>query len=410
MKYKSLSTFCTVVKRSLGVLFALFVGLNLSPIYDFAETEPFSGEQIYNPYADYDSIVGWHRANLHTHTHAKAWINECELYADSILKLYKGYDYDIVTFSNHMELTEYPEDKDLQVDVYEHGYNITKLHNLVFNPVGIDYRDILLPVLPSQMQYKMDRLLDRGADFIFLNHPDRTRFVDDDAMRKLTAYRLLEADCGFDEADTYGHKWDVALSSGHYVLSAIGDDLHKPHKSNRIARRCCMFNLERGTYPELKSALLSGNFYTVHLPDFGDGNLVVKHNAVKHLPRVVGLGLNAAGAPYIALSDTAHLITAIGQNGRILCQVQGCSSLSYPFQASDTYVRFVARFADGVVISSNPFARWSGATSSGTPYVEVLHPIDWPFTLLFNGTLMALTVLVLWFTNFRRGRGCRLHA
>lgn len=377
------------------VLLALFLLPNVSPIYDFQPPHPFWGSLIYNPYEGYADSLGWHRANLHTHTHARKWINECELYADSVLEYYRRYGYDIVTFSNHMEITEYPGDPALQVDVYEHGYNVAKLHNLTFAPKAVSYFDCTLPVLPSQMQYKMDRLLD-GADFIFLNHPDRTFFIGDEAMQKLTGYRCVEADCGFADKDTYGHKWDVALSAGHYVPSAIGDDLHKPRKSGKIARRCVFFNVPSGEYRYLRQALLTGNFYTMHLPDFGEGDLKVKEEANRHLPAVTALGMRDSQTPQMRLSSKAARVTAIGQDGKILKEAADTAALDYTMRPADTYVRFVARFADGVVIFSNPFARWEGDTVSGTPYVTAPHPVNWWQTVLFNALLLGGVVLCLY--------------
>ena len=42
---------------------AVVVATSVSPIYDFADVEPFAGSDIYNPYKDFDAVNGWKRAN-----------------------------------------------------------------------------------------------------------------------------------------------------------------------------------------------------------------------------------------------------------------------------------------------------------------------------------------------------------
>jgi len=373
----------------LSILVGIVIIDHLCPIYDFHEGEPFHGESIYNPYADLDTSLGWSRTNLHTHTHATKWINECELYPDSILSIYESYGYDIVAFSNHMELTEYPGEKINQIWVYEHGYNAFQLHNLVFNPVKVCYYDILFPFLTSHKQFKMD-IAARNADFIFLNHPDRIRSLTESDMRLLSGYRLTEADCSFDNNGTYLKKWDAALSSGHYVPSLISDDLHKPRLSFKIARRCSFLNVSSPEYSDVKKAMLSGNFFSIHIPDFGDGDMDVKHTHNAALPSVKWIGLHGDTA-CISLSTDAASIEAIGQDGELRKMLNDTSASSYVMTDTDTYIRFTARFADGTVIFSNPFARWEPSLStSGTPYADIPHEINWPLTILYNLIVLAL--------------------
>lgn len=371
------------------VVMGLFFVLEISPIYDFSEPVPFKGSLIYNPYAELDTTVGWSRTNLHTHTHATKWINECEFYPDSVLSFYQEYGYDVVTFSNHMELTEYPGDEERQVWVYEHGWNLAKHHNLTFNPENVNYWDIPLPLLTSQKQFKIDRLASE-ADFVFFNHPDRTNFTDDGDMECLTTYRLTEAVSGFGEGDTYCHKWDMALSTGHYVPSAISDDLHKPHRSDKMARRCTFLNIRTPGYGDIKDALLDGRFYSMYLPDFGNGDLSVKDSVNHNLAAISNIGLKG-DTIHMTLSRPAVKVETIGQDGTVLKTLNDTSVTDFIFRPEDTYIRMTARFADGTVIMTNPFARWDGATVSGTPYVEREHSVNWPLTVLFDLFLILLT-------------------
>ncbi len=111
------------------ILFALCIILllSISPIYNFEEPRPFSGKDIYNPYAALDTTLGWKRANFHTHTKVNGILNECDYWPAQVDSFYRTFGYDIVTFSNHNELTAHPYDSSLQVNVYEHGYNLSSI-------------------------------------------------------------------------------------------------------------------------------------------------------------------------------------------------------------------------------------------------------------------------------------------
>ena len=117
-----------LLKIVYSVLVLLFLGVlvtSVSPIYDFREPRPFSGPDIFDPYRDLDTANCWKRANFHTHTRVKGPFppNECELWPDETYAEYERFGYDIVTFSNHNEITCHPFDSTLQVNVYEQGYS-----------------------------------------------------------------------------------------------------------------------------------------------------------------------------------------------------------------------------------------------------------------------------------------------
>ena len=105
---------------------------SLSPIYRFSEAQPFEGEDIYNPYSDYDTTQMWRRANMHTHTRVEGIFNECRHTPEEVIAEFKRYGYDIVTFSNHNEITTIGAAEECGVRAYEHGYTILKSNTLVY--------------------------------------------------------------------------------------------------------------------------------------------------------------------------------------------------------------------------------------------------------------------------------------
>lgn len=396
----------SIVKSLAAILLAVcFVVLasEISPVYDFAGPKPFSGPDIFNPYATLDTSIVWKKANFHTHTRVNSILNECDYYPGEVLESYRDLGYDIVTFSNHNELTTHPVDSSLQVNLYEHGYNLFKYHLLVFGCDRVMPFDPFIPILTSQRQWKMD-MLGEGADFIQLNHPFRTNMTSRDDLEDMTGYRIIELDSGVTTEQEY---WDWALSAGHYSFALANDDLHYPDRSVCIARRCNMLNCNGATYEELKSTLLSGAYYSMRIPDFGDGDWDVKREELARLPYITGIGVEGDSV-YVSLSENAAHIKATGQNGKELVSAENAASLWWRMSADDTYVRFTAYFDNGVVIYTNPFARYDSSLGD-TPYVYTEHKVNVALTILWNVAVLAMAALCVFamVCLFRKKRGVR---
>lgn len=374
---KSLAAFVL----SLVVILALF---SVSPVYDFEKPCPFTGPDIFNPYSALDTTKAWKRANFHTHTRVESILNECEFWPDEVYDAYSRFGYDIVTFSNHNALTVHPFDSTLQVNVYEHGYNLFKYHILVFGSGRVALFDPLLPILTSQRQWKID-MLNRDSDFIQLNHPFRTNLTSRDDMECLTGYRLIELDSGVTTEQEY---WDWGLSAGHYSFALANDDLHYPDRSDRIAVRCNWLCCDGADYNTLKSTLLSGCHYCMRIPDYGNGDWTVKYEKNRQLPQISDIGLRADTA-FVRLSRPAARIRATGQGGETLGTVENADSMFWKMRPDDSYVRFTAYYDDGAVIYTNAFARYD-ASKADTPYVESVHSVNVLLTILYN--LLVLTV------------------
>ena len=176
----------TVISIILIAVLAVIV-TSVSPIYRFKAPEPFSGPDVFNPYRDLDTAFCWKRANFHTHTKVDGPFNECSHTPGEVHQALNDFGYDIVTFSNHNTLTEHPFDSTLQVNVYEHGYNLFKYHKLVFGCEDVHHFDHLVPFMPSQKQFQLD-LLSKESDFITMNHPLRTRGTSKELMEKIVEF------------------------------------------------------------------------------------------------------------------------------------------------------------------------------------------------------------------------------
>ena len=377
------------ILRTIATLLLLVISAiavtSISPIYSFKAPEPFSGPDVFNPYRKLDTSLCWKRANFHTHTKVEGIFNECDHTPLETYDAYEKLGYDIVTFSNHNELTIHPFDTTLQVNVYEHGYNLFKYHKLVFGCTKENRFDHLLPFLASQRQFQMD-LLGKDSDFLQLNHQLRTNFTTRSMLEKLEGYQIMELDSGRSTENEY---WDWALSAGHYSFGLASDDLHYPDRSRNIAVRCNFLQCESGRYEHLREVLMEGCYYSMRVPDYGKGNWEIKYARNRNLPSIKDIGLKK-DTLYIVLSQKADSIKVTGQDHTTLALAEDADHLSYVMASEDPYARFTAYFPDGEVIWSNPFARYDASVAGSPIDKKSSHSINLVLTILFNILLAAI--------------------
>ena len=377
-----------------SVLFLLFLSIlvtGISPVYDFREPRAFRGPDIFNPYRDLDTAHCWKRASLHTHTRVKGPFppNESEAWPSEVYDAYAKLGYDIVTFSNHNELTVHPFDSSLQVNVYEQGYSPFKFHKLVFGSDRVKHFDPLLPMLASQQQFELDRL-GKGADLVQINHPYRTVGLPEEHLQVLSGYQLVELDTHIGTQNEY---WDWALSAGHYSFGVANDDCHHPGNHWQIGIRCTFLCTPSGRYEDILHTLRTGGFYSMRVPDYGDGDWEVKYAKNRELPVIQDIGVRG-DTVYLALSAVADSIRVNGQDHRVLALVEQRDSIAYALPADEPYARLTAFFPDGAVIYTNPFARYD-ASVSDSPFDHSPQKVDVLLTILYNLLALALIVATL---------------
>lgn len=386
------------------LLLSIAVLTSVSPIYDFEAAHQFSGPDIFNPYSSFRDSIGWKKANFHTHTRVEGLLNECRYWPEEMLGDYRRLGYDVLTFSNHNALTVHPEGEDMQVNLYEHGYNICKYHKLVFGCDRVMPFDHLFPFLASQRQWQMDMLAATGSDVLLvMNHPSRTLLTGKTKMECLTGYRIVELDSGRTTEQEY---WDWALSAGHYSFGLANDDCHDSRTSRRIARRCSFICTPSAREDDLHGALLSGCFFSMRIPDYGDGNWDEKVRRNLSLPKLRNVSV-ADSLISVSFSERADRIVAIGQDHAVLSEWEDTDSVSMVLGEGEPYVRLTAYMPDSVVIYTNPFARYD-SSASDCPYVATAHPVDVPLTVLFNMLVLALAALLAYAAFIASGRARRI--
>lgn len=392
-----------LLKILVSILFLVFLSVlvtGISPIYDFRAPAPFQGPDIFNPYRNLDTAYCWKRTSLHTHTRVKGPFppNESEAWPQEVYDAYRKLGYDIVTFSNHNEITVHPFDTALQVNVYEQGYSPYKFHKLVFGSDRVKHWDPLVPFLASQKQFELDRLA-KGADIIQINHPYRTWGMSRDHMEKLSGYELMELDTHMSTENEY---WDWALGAGHYSYGVANDDLHHPQNHWQIGIRCNFLCTPSGRYEDILENLRNGCFYAMRVPDYGDGDWEVKYAKNRELPFIEDIGLRQ-DTVYMKLSAPADSIRVNGQDHRTLALVERSDSLAYVMGPEVPFARLTAFFPDGAVIYTNPFARYDASVQE-TPFNDAPQRIDWFLTVLYNLLVLGLfaATLGLWWKYLKR--------
>lgn len=388
MKYATVYSLLWTSSRTLAcvvltLLLAVFA-TSVSPVYKFDDPAPFEGPDIFNPYRNLDTALCWKRANFHTHTRVDGIFNECEYYPAEVYDALEKFGYDIVTFSNHNRLTVHPFDPSLQVNVYEHGYNLFKYHKLVFGSDKVNRFDHLLPLFAFQKQFQLD-LLGKDSDLIQLNHPLRTDVLSRPQMEKLGGYRIMELDSGKSTENEY---WDWALSAGHYSFALAGDDLHYPDRTSRIAVRCSFLCTPSASYEDIYATLQDGCYYSMRVPDYGNGDWDVKYAENMSLPYIEDIGLTG-DTIYLDLSEKADSIKVTGQDHATLSLALDTDGMEYVMRPEDNYARMTAYFPAGEVIYTNPFARYDAAVSSD-PFRAPGHEVNVLLTILYNLLLLGL--------------------
>ena len=163
-------------------------------------------------------------------------------------------------------------------------------------------------------------------------------------------------------------------------------------KTGRIARRICFINSNSKRYEDIKKTLLNGNFYTMRVPDFGDGDTNIKIEENHNLPTINKIGLSG-DTIFITLSTNAEYIKVTTQNGITADSSSNCNHLEFKMTKEYPYARFTAKFSNGATLYSNAFAR---SKNGEIPYIDYPHPINWILTILFNTILVIIIAFALY--------------
>ena len=378
--------FLFIAKFFIFLLFTIFCSQYFrSNYYSFAKPAPFSGSYIYNPYSVLRA--NWLKSNFHAHT--KAWMGLTNGYqtTEEVMSHYKNdLKYDVSCISNYSKATQYlPAGSPLYFPVYEHGYNLMKVHQLVFGTKDPCYFDIGLWQLPDNKQYIINHLNEK-ASLISLNHPSLRNGYTRYDLQRLSGYQLMEVLNNYRNNERL---WDVALSAGKLSWIIANDDCHDIRKPDETGIAWTMVNVSANTAPVFLEALKNGRCYGV------TGNNGVNNHYLKEVT-VTGNTIN------IRLDSKAGEIKLVGQNGAVKKLIQDSDSISYTFGTADSYIRADIKFP-GLTMMLNPLVRYNGKDVPVNTCTALFNP--WK-TFLIRLLLLCtwLSAVFMMYKRFRRKR------
>ena len=289
-------------------------------IYTFQPAASFAGKSLYNPYNN-DTSASWVKANFHAHSIAWNHLTDGHQTPDEIEDIYNKLGYSVACISNYQQVTNVQNNRVQSLPVYEHGYNISKTHQLVFEPTKVSFFDI--PFLQTtSMKQSVINTLSRESSCVALAHPLLREGYSDEELKKLSGYNLLEV---LNHSANSAAKWDIVLSAGTPVWCIGDDDMHDATKPSEVGV-CWTMIYNDGKNKNILDVLKKGNAYAVC------GQSGVAQSALKRLTV-------SGDTMHIKLVHKANAIRLIGQNGVLKKTVADSDSAMYIFKATDTYIR-----------------------------------------------------------------------
>lgn len=331
------------VAKALFALAALLVAAPYvcGPVYRFPEPVVFSGSHLWNPYANHQGR--WQRANFHAHGRAWLGMTNGRQSDEEVAQRYRDLGYDVPGVSDYQRIAA--QRGVATIPAYEHGYNITKLHQLAIGAHKVVWYDFLLWQSLSHQQYVIDRVKQQ-ADVVALVHPaTRDAYTIDDVQR-LTGYDLIEIVNG---PFAVPEVWDAALSTGHAVWAIANDDTHDLGDPKRLAAGWNMVGAASASTTDIVQALRAGRTYAVlRKGAIAAANVTVLDRAELNQNT---LSVSVTGAP--------STFSFIGQNGAIRKTVHDATTAAYALTGADTYIRTVIETPQ-TVLYLNPVLRYDG--------------------------------------------------
>ena len=344
-------------------------------IYNFSSPQKFHGSYLYNPYRD--SFPAWQKTNFHAHAITWKGITNGKQSAKTILTAYRQKGYSYACISNYEKLAK-EDAQPNSLEVYEHGYNIRKVHHLVIMPKKICYSDFPLWQFTSAKQFIINKL-SANAKAVVLPHPLVKKGYSDDDLKKLSGYNLIEV---LNHSVNSSEKWDVALSAGKPVWIIGDDDTHNILDTFQTFTNWTMIDCHQHNKDSLVNNLVDGNAYGV------SGKNAINDNTL--------LSVKAEGIHiFLQVLNNADSIQLIGQNGTIKQVVFNTNKISYRFLNNDTYIRAVVYNRQSKMYL-NPVIRYDGKSKPQNILTATINPFD---TILYRSFLLLCWMIVVLLIN-----------
>ena len=354
-----------ILVKIISVIF-LFILLilfpyTITPVYQFPEPKPFTGEKLYNPYSNTD-FATWQRINFHAHSSYWGNIGITNANQNSPENIYKAYHdelgYTMPGVSDYQHINYTLDTMPAFIASYEHGFNINRVHQLPVNAKRVTWLDYPLTQGLNQKQHVINAL-HRQSDFVILAHPNLDNGYLPEEVAKLTQFQAVEILNTFNYWGQAQEQWDAALSAGNYVLAVGDDDLHDLGKYGEFGYRFSSVGTESKKSEDLLRELKKGNHLIVGINRESGDNLSIKKQKLKGVEQRITSFTVSEDSLTVTVDYPTHYICFIGQNGTILSKESGVKELTYIMQPGDAYARAEIHYKDHTNVYMNPVARYS---------------------------------------------------
>ncbi len=283
----------------------------------------------------------WFKGNLHAHC---APFSPCSgISEETLLREYRSRNYDFLSVSNHLALTEADGGELTLLPGLEWNSRVGFMPNRAVthqDHFGI-YGDPAILGRCLEQRTRAGVLQTSGGCFVVANHPNWMEHGhhgltmlqgDGGCVHGIEIYNaLVETEEGDASAVNV---WDRLLAAGHRVLGVVGDDAHAVKD---IGRAWIMVAAERNTPEVVMDAIRRGRFY---------GSTGVTLGGIERAGDVVRIG-----------TEEDARIDAIGRAGRLLARHVGTEA-AFDFRDADTpYIRFQVMDRNWCQAWTQPFFR-----------------------------------------------------
>jgi 4-amino-4-deoxy-L-arabinose transferase-like glycosyltransferase len=373
----------------LGIILVLLVGFLtapylVSPVYDFSEPKPFSGEGYYNPYEHIDDA--WRLSNFHAHSRSWSGFTDGKnTHIDSILSIYQELGYTHIGISNYQKITAVHSADIASIPVYEHGFNVKKRHHLSLGTDKVSWLDFFLFQTIHHKQYVLNRLRST-SDFLTINHPSFAQGFEASDFSYLSNYDAIEV---LNHYRTSLPHWDSALSSGYYAVLLANDDMHKLDRMDEVSVNFTVINTASLARYDILQALKAGRHYGVKVHLTPKENYQIKKERNAHLihPKVIKM---QGDTLFVEMDSVVRAIRFVGQGGEPKDSMLLTDRAYYIFDTTDTYIRMEVQDMDSNLYLFNPIVR-----TNDCAIVNACRASLNPIQTLLKRTLILLLILTV---------------
>ncbi|MBN1339020.1 MAG: hypothetical protein JXA03_06845 [Bacteroidales bacterium] len=360
------------------------------PVYRFAEPSPFRGDKLYNPYQNMNPSH-WRKANFQVQSKAWGGITDGRKNTnEEIERVYKNLGYDIIATSDYQKINYYKSDQPSFIPVYEHGYNIRKVHQVLIGSGKVLWRDFPFFQNLHNKQRTLNLLRDEN-DIIVIAHPNFEKGYKPKDMKYLANYDAIEALNYFRRS--FEH-WDTALSSGNFVTIIGNDDVHDISNPDEVGQYMTFINAPDVNRANVTDAIRKGNSFGVYVYRQVGETMENKIIKAAKIPRLQNVRVSG-DTLLVNVSDTASKILFIGQNGIQKSMLENTASAFCVFSRQDTYIRAEIHFPGEVVFYLNPVCRYEGNFPAKIPVPGIHLYKTWLLRILGFASLIFIVLNIV---------------